>query len=366
MPMQVDTMISRSRPAILVVDDEEPLLRAIARELSPVPVDVVTSSSPLDALGLLETREFDVVVSDLRMPRMDGIEFLEQVRQRRPDTQRILISAHAELHDAVQVINRVGLFAFATKPWEPGELREVVLRAARQHQILVDNAALAKEIRVKNGELETLTRNLESEVQIRTTSLLLGMVNALDLRDTETHWHSRRVALFARRLAEELGLRGDALLQIERGSLLHDVGKIGVSDTILLKPGKLTDEEWVEMRKHSEYGYRILEKIDFLGDARLLVRQHHERWDGKGYPQGLSGADIHIGARIFAVIDTYDAMTSDRPYRKALPHQMAVEEIARNVGTQFDPGVVEAWQRIEQGGLEQLRARVEEEHAGLG
>lgn len=364
-PLEIDPSLSKRRPAILVVDDEEPLLRVITRELAAVPVDVVTSSSPREALGHLETREFDVVVSDLRMPGMDGIEFLDTVRRRHPRTQRILISAHAELHDAVQVINRVGLFAFATKPWEPGDLREVVLRAARQYQVLVDNEALTKEIRVKNGELRDLTRNLESEVQIRTTSLLLGMVNALDLRDTETHWHSRRVALFARRLAEELGLRGDALLQIERGSLLHDVGKIGVSDTILLKPGKLTDEEWVEMRRHSEYGYRILEKIEFLGDARLLVWQHHERWDGKGYPQGLSGEEIHIGARIFAVIDTYDAMTSDRPYRKALPHETAVEEIAKNVGSQFDPKVVEAWQRIDRSGLEQLRARVEEEHAGL-
>ncbi|HUT78110.1 MAG TPA: HD domain-containing phosphohydrolase [Polyangia bacterium] len=363
--LHVDTGISRNRPVILVVDDEEPLLRVISRELSSVPVDVVTSSSPMEALGLLETREFDVVVSDLRMPGMDGIAFLEQVRQRSPNTQRILISAYAEMHDAVQVINRVGLFSFTTKPWEPGDLREVVLRAARQHQILVENEKLTGEIRVKNTELEDLTRNLEIEVQSRTTSLLLGMVNALDLRDTETHWHSRRVALFARRLAEELDIGGDALLHIERGSLLHDVGKIGVSDTILLKPGKLTDEEWVEMRKHSEYGYRILEKIEFLGDARLLVWQHHERWDGKGYPNGLAGEEIHIGARIFAVIDTYDAMTSDRPYRKALPHETALEEISRNVGSQFDPKVVEAWQRIEQDGLQRLRSRVEEEHAGL-
>jgi putative nucleotidyltransferase with HDIG domain len=365
LPMQVDPMISRSRPVILVVDDEEPLLRVISRELASVPVDVVTSSSPVEALGLLETRTFDVVVSDLRMPGMDGIEFLGKVRQRYPETQRILISAYAELHDVVRVINRVGLFSFTGKPWEPGDLREVVLRAARQHQILVENERLTGEIRVKNGELEDLARNLESEVQLRTTSLLLGMVNALDLRDTETHWHSRRVALFARRLAAELGIGGDALLAIERGSLLHDVGKIGVSDTILLKPGKLTDEEWVEMRKHSEYGYRILEKIEFLGDARQLVRQHHERWDGKGYPQGLSGADIHIGARIFAVIDTYDAMTSDRPYRKALPHETALEEIARNAGSQLDPQVVEAWRRIERGDLERLRNRVHEEQAGL-
>jgi response regulator RpfG family c-di-GMP phosphodiesterase len=362
---QIDPKISRSRPAILVVDDEPALLRIISREFESVPIDLSTASSGEEALGLLETRSFAVVISDLRMPGMDGITLLENVRKRSPNTQRILVSAYAELHDAVQVINRVGLFCFATKPWQPGDLREAGLRAAHQYQVLVENEKLTEEIRVKNTELEDLTKHLESDVQIRTTSLLLGMVNALDLRDTETHWHSRRVALFARRLAEELGIRGDELLQIERGSLLHDVGKIGVSDTILLKPGKLTEEEWIEMRKHSEYGYRILEKIEFLGDARLLVWQHHERWDGMGYPHKLAGEKIFLGARIFAVIDTYDAMTSDRPYRKALPHETAIEEIAKNVGSQFDPQVVEAWLRIEKDDLDQLRGRIEKEHAGL-
>ena len=354
------------RPRVLVVDDDELVLRAFEREFRPLHLQVETASSAKEALARLEENDgYAVVISDLRMPGMDGINLLDRIRGKYPDIQRILISGQAEFEDAVRVINRVGLFSFFAKPWEPGEVRETVLKAAHQYAILQENRRLNEQIVVKNSQLEELNRGLELKVQERTTSMLLGMVNALDLRDTETSWHSRRVALFAHRLAEELGIRGDDLLQIERGALLHDIGKIGVSDTILLKPGKLTDEEWEEMRKHSEYGYQIIENIEFLGDARLLVWQHHERWDGRGYPNELEGIDICIGARIFSIIDTYDAMTSDRPYRKALPHEVAIEEIQKNAGSQFDPDVVAAFLRIPRRELDEIRERAFEETAGL-
>ena len=295
------------------------------------------------------------MISDLRMPGTDGIAFLEKVKKRSPSSVRILISGRADFDSTVDAVNRVELFSFISKPWDFAGLRETLSRAVEHAQMSMENAQLTHNLNQMCSRLGFLTTNLEKEVQARTTSMLLGMVNALDLRDTETHWHSRRVALFCHRLGAELGLEGNVLLEIERGALLHDVGKIGVSDTILLKPGKLTDEEWVEMRRHAEYGYRILENVEFLGDARLLVWQHHERWDGGGYPRGLTGEDIYIGARIFAVIDTYDAMTSDRPYRKALPHQVAREEIDKWCGKQFDPAVVEAWNRISEKELLELR-----------
>jgi len=266
---------------------------------------------------------------------------------------------------AIQVINRVGLFNFVAKPWEPYELRDIIRRAMEHHAISVENRRLNMLLSSKCTELGQLAHGLENEVHNRTTSLLLGLVNALDLRDTETQWHSRRVALYSRRLAEELGIHGDDMLAIERGALLHDVGKIGVSDTILLKPGKLTEEEWEEMRRHSEYGYRILEGIDFLGDARLLVWQHHERWDGNGYPQKLKGKESYVGARIFAIIDTYDAMTSDRPYHKALPFEVACEEIDKMSGTQFDPEIVAAWKRIPPNEIHSLRESVSNPNAGI-
>jgi putative nucleotidyltransferase with HDIG domain len=280
------------------------------------------------------------------MPGMDGIAFLEQVARISPDTVRILVSGRSDFEMAIDVINRVGLFSFIPKPWEPSSLRDTIRRAREHHAMTVENRKLTGLLGAKCSELSQLAKRLEHEIQDRTSSLLFGLINALDLRDTETQWHSRRVAVYSKRLAVELGIDGDDLLAIERGALLHDVGKIGVSDTILLKPGKLTPAEWAEMQKHSEYGYRILEKIEFLGDAKRLVREHHERWDGRGYPQGLKREEIYIGARIFAVIDTYDAMTSDRPYRKALSHEAACKEIHDMDGTQFDPVVVRAWENI--------------------
>ncbi|MCP4604983.1 MAG: HD domain-containing protein [Proteobacteria bacterium] len=364
-PAVVNLIGPQNNRNVLFVDDESLILRAFARDLHDTDVEVTLARTATEGLDALNRQSFAVVLSDFQMPGMDGIVFLEEVRRIDPDAVRILVSGIADFKMAIQVINRVGLFNFIAKPWESYELRDILRRAMEHYAVTVENRRLSTMLSSKCAELGQLARGLENEVQDRTTSLLLGLVNALDLRDTETQWHSRRVALYSRRLAEELGLKGDELLSIERGALLHDVGKIGVSDTILLKPGKLTDEEWVEMRRHSEYGYRILEKIEFLGNARLLVWQHHERWDGNGYPLKLAGDKTYIGARIFAIIDTYDAMTSDRPYRKALSHEVACEEINRMRGTQFDPSIVDAWEEIPKSEIMTLRESVANPIAGI-
>lgn len=181
---------------------------------------------------------------------------------------------------------------------------------------------------------------------------------ALDLRDTETEGHSRRVTEYTLQLARSYGVPQEAMVSIERGSILHDIGKIGIPDGILLKPGKLTPEEWDVMRTHPLLGFRILASIDFLRPAIPIVLCHHERFDGKGYPLGLAGETIPLGARLFAVADTLDAMTSDRPYRQALPFEVAAEEIQRNAGKQFDPKVVEAFFRVSREEWLGIRERV--------
>jgi putative nucleotidyltransferase with HDIG domain len=174
---------------------------------------------------------------------------------------------------------------------------------------------------------------------------LEALVNALDARDQETKGHSLRVSRYMMDIARELGVKEGSKewVDMQRGSLLHDVGKIGVSDSILLKPGKLTDEEWGHMRQHPEIGYNMLRQVKFLEGAAVIILNHHERWDGKGYPRGLSHEEIPLGARIFGVVDTFDSMTSDRPYRQALPTISALNEILKHNGTQFDPLVVEAF-----------------------
>jgi len=208
------------------------------------------------------------------------------------------------------------------------------------------NRVLNEQLAAKCVELRDLNRTLEARIGGRSSSLLVGLMNALDLRDTECHWHSRRVALYSRRLAENLGLSGKDLLAVERGALLHDIGKIGVSDTILRKRGALTQEERDAMQCHAEFGYRIIADIRFLDRAKYVVWEHHERWDGSGYPRNLWGGSIDVGARVFAVIDTYDAMTNDRPYRRAARHEHACAEITRLKGILFDPEVVDAWNAI--------------------
>jgi len=358
MPTDHPSPLPASVRRALYVDDDPLVLRAVRRALSNTGITVETAESAEAGLGLLEDQEFPVVVSDYRMPGQNGIQFLERVRHAWPDTVCILVSGQADVDTVANAINRVGLFRFLVKPWDVQDLKNAIRHGCDHFDLLRENRSLARALEQKNTALREVNLRLDKEVQRRTAELLLGLLNALDLRDTETQGHSRRVALYARRLAEELVLPPDEIVEVERGALLHDIGKIGVSDTILLKPGKLTPEEWNEMRRHTMYGFEILRLMDFLGKARLVVRNHHERFDGKGYPDALSGEEVYIGARIFAVIDTYDAMTSDRPYRKALPASAAREELTKHRGSQFDPRCVDAFLAIPQPDLDELRDRV--------
>jgi HD-GYP domain-containing protein (c-di-GMP phosphodiesterase class II) len=196
-------------------------------------------------------------------------------------------------------------------------------------------------------------------VRARTQALLEGLIAALDYRDAETQWHSRRVSLYARRLAQQLGIQEPELTIIEHGALLHDIGKIGVRDRVLLKPGPLTPDEWTEMKRHPELGWALLQRVDYLRPASAIVLQHQERWDGSGYPARLSGEDIVVGARIFHVVDTLDAITSDRPYRKSRPFADARAEISRCMGTQFDPRIAEAFLSVPAEEWERIRLDVE-------
>ena len=182
-------------------------------------------------------------------------------------------------------------------------------------------------------------------------------MQALETRDLETHGHSERVVTFSLRLGHELGLEKDSLRDLELGALLHDIGKIGVPDAILRKPAKLTEDEWETMKLHPIHGKKILRNIKFLEGASQIVAQHHEKWDGSGYPFGLRGEDIDIGARIFSVVDAFDAMVSNRVYRKGCSYQSALEELEKCAGTQFDPMIIEAFKQIPKEDWEILRER---------
>jgi response regulator RpfG family c-di-GMP phosphodiesterase len=246
---------------------------------------------------------------------------------------------------------RQGASDYVSKPFNLEEVRIVAERTLEKRRLIRENREYQQSLELKVADR---TRELEASYE----STLEAMITALDFRDNETHGHSRRVVEYARLVAEAMGVREPELTWIRRGAILHDVGKIGVSDATLRKPGKLDAAEWEEMKRHPEMGYRMLKHIKFLKPALDIVHCHQERWDGTGYPNGLKGEAIPLGARIFAAVDTFDAMTSDRPYRAALSIQTARDEIRRFSGIQFDPKVAEAFLSIEESAWREIRESV--------
>ena len=344
---------------VLIVDDDELILKALARILENVGYDPRCYQDPLLALANIEKDRPVVVISDFMMPGLDGIAFLKQTRERAPGAVRILCTAAEDFRVALQAVNAGEVFRIISKPWHQQELVATVNQAAEAARLRAENEWLTNEVQRQNGQLREMNQRLEEMVRHRTQALLEGLIAALDYRDAETQWHSRRVSLYARRLAQALGLGEPDLTVVEHGALLHDIGKIGVRDRVLLKAGPLDSAEWTEMKRHPELGWALLQRVDYLRPASQIVLQHQEKWDGSGYPNGLRGDQIVIGARIFHVVDTLDAMTSDRPYRKARPFSEARAEIERCAGTQFDPLVAASFLKVSADEWERIRLDVE-------
>jgi response regulator RpfG family c-di-GMP phosphodiesterase len=355
-PMRVATP---SADRVLIVDDDELILKALARTLESAGYECRCYLRPEDALDAIVDDAPVVIISDYMMPSMDGVTFLGFARQRVPGAVRILCTAAEDFRVALQAVNAGEVYRIISKPWHQQELLATVTQASEAARLRRENERLTSEVQRQNVQLREMNGRLEEMVRARTQALLEGLIAALDYRDAETQWHSRRVSLYARRLAEQMGLQEPELTVIEHGALLHDIGKIGVRDRVLLKPGPLTADEWTEMRRHPELGWSLLQRVDYLRPASAIVLQHQEKWDGTGYPAALRGEDIVVGARIFHVVDTLDAITSDRPYRKSRPFDDARAEIVRCGGTQFDPRIVEAFLAVPPEDWERIRLDVE-------
>lgn len=322
-----------SQVRVLVVDDEE-VLRSIVRErLEIVGYNVEEASDGTEALGMLESGgPYHVLLTDIRMPAMDGITLLGEWGKRSPGTAGIVMSANAELDTAVHAL-KMGACDYITKPFN----FDVLL-------ITIENALRKKDL---ERQLDDYRTNLEEKVKEQTDIInsmyvrsIDAMIKALEAKDFYTRGHSQRVTLYSMAIAKELGMTGQEREDLHRASVLHDLGKIGVREAVLNKPGRLSSKEFEEIVRHPETAVRILEPIPFFSPLLPAILHHHERFDGKGYPARLAGRDIPLASRIMTIADTFDAMTSTRAYRKALPVAAAVAEIRRCSGTQFDPELV--------------------------
>ena len=331
---------------ILIVDDEREITEILSDLLSE-DYDCKTANSAEDALDRLAVSDVQLVISDITMPGMSGLEMIPLVKRVSPNTVVVMISGMQTVESAIGAL-RLGAFDYLMKPFDLRQVEAVVKRALEHHELIVAKQRyedhLEELVEQRTIELDRALNSLEDAYR----ATLKALTAALETRDSETHGHSERVVTYSLRLGREYGLNNETMKALEFGSLLHDIGKIGVPDSILRKPAKLTDEEWVRMKEHPYHGQQILRGIKFLEGAARVVAQHHEKWDGSGYPHGLRGEDIDICARIFAVADAFDAITSDRVYRRGKSYQEAAKELDDWAGRQFDPKVVEAFHRVPQ------------------
>src|ERR1041385_1053493 len=343
---------------ILVVDDEEAIREIVCSMLTNAGYHTRQASSGLKALELLHAGgEFELILSDLMMAEMDGIGLLERLKDSFPDLPLIMVTAVHDISVALAAI-RNGAYDYLLKPFEREQMLAMVRRALEHRRLRLENRAyqsnLESLVAARTEQLRQTMTDLERSYDIT----LEALGDALDLKDAETEGHSKRVTAFTIAIARAMGLSGDKIRVIARGAFLHDIGKMAIPDAILRKPGALTEAETEIMREHCFRGYQMLKKIPFLSEASEIVYSHQERFDGTGYPRGLSGQSIPLGARIFSIADTLDAITSDRPYRAAQTIQVAREEVERFSGRQFDPEVVRVFLEMPDTIWEDLRKEI--------
>jgi len=329
------------KPRVLCVDDEPVILQILRRLLEVQGFEPVVCGDPLAAMSAFDAGQFDVVITDIHMPRMDGLSLMRALRERQPELPVVVVTGHGTVDTAIQAL-REGATGMLVKPFTGEELLAEVRRALSTAQMRYE----ALQYRYLSPVLD---------------SIALTLSTAIEARNLETGEHCRQLGILSERMAAVLGLDERQQMTIRIGGYLHDIGKIGIADAVLLKPGRLTESEMAEMRRHSEIGAAILEVHDAMSEIAQIVRHHHERWDGRGYPDALVGKAIPLGGRIIAVADAFNAMISDRIYRPALPVDRAWAELRAHAGTQFDAEIVDVFSRVvdEGGNLRPLDPAVE-------
>ena len=307
---------------ILIVDDDPVLCRGLQDVLETEGYKITIAGDGYQAIDKVKDVPFDLVLCDIKMPGMNGIEVLRRVKGINPEIPVIMITGFASVETAIEATKQ-GAYDYIIKPFDMDKVEVVIKRAISE-----------KNLSMKN-------RELKKGLQASQIAMIITLAATIEAKDRYTHGHSERVATLSLKIAVDMELPEQQLKRLERACKLHDVGKLAISDRILNKPGKLSKEEWAEIRLHPVRGTELLSSLGFLKEIYPVVRNHHERHDGKGYPDRLKGEEIPLEARIVALADTFDAMTSERPYRRALTAEETAVEIERNLGSQFNPEIGE-------------------------
>jgi len=355
----------KKQETLLFVDDETNILNALKRLFRPLGYRIFIAESGKAGLELLERENIDLVVSDMRMPEMNGAQFLEQVRNKWPDTVRFLLTGYADVGSTIAAVNGGGIYRYIAKPWDENDIVLAVREVLARKRLEQEKRQLEELTQQQNEQLKDLNANLDNKVKARTEELrqTMGFLetahkslknnflislkvfsNLIELREGAMAGHSRRVAEHARAIAQRLNLKEEEVQNITFAALLHDIGKIGLPDNLLHKPyAMLNAEERAEVSKHPAIGEAALMALENLRGAAKLIRSHHERFDGMGYPEGLSGLGIPLGARILTVANDYDAAQSGTLYTKKLAPAEALLSIREGRGKRYDPQVVDVF-----------------------
>lgn len=347
---------------IMVVDDERMITTTLTAMFKLMLKENVIAFNDVDqalAYDKLENNEVDLIISDFMMPKMNGLEFLKSAKKKSPDCITILLTGYADKENAIKSINEIGLYYYLEKPWNNNDLIKVVTNGLEKKELQDDLNEKYKELEASNQEITRLYELLKDDYHTETEStrnLVVTLANVIEAKDKYTDGHTRRVGVISKNLGERLGMEGDRLYHLETAGIIHDIGKVGIPENILNKPGRLTPEEYEIIKKHSEVGETIIRPLNSLSECLIPVRSHHEKLNGSGYPDGLKGEEISPETRILCVADIFDALYSDRPYREKMPIDKVKDIMKEEVdnGALDETVVEELFHMIDSGEMNQI------------
>ena len=314
---------------ILIVDDEEIITYSLSMHLSlSTNLTILTSNDPVSALKIVQENDVDLIISDYLMPNMNGIEFLMEVKKTREDITMILLTGYADKENVIKAVNQVGVYYYIEKPWDNDNLIKVVYNGLEKAALIKQLKKKIAELQVSKDEINRLYNILQKDYKYQVESIenvMVSLAYIIEAKDKYTVGHTQRVSEYAVKLAEKIGMNSERIEKLRMAGLIHDIGKIGVPEIILNKPGKLTDCEFELVKNHTVIGGNICRPLVSFSDLYDMIRHHHEKLNGTGYPDGLKGDEISLEARILSVADVFDALYSDRPYRSKLPLDKVIE-----------------------------------------